>query len=95
VFGFSLQSSWLCCVWSDFSVKGQGVSFVLADNFANRTPLFGPDYWIGGSLSNATSEAGEPLIDGVSSGQTVWGTWTAPSKGILTLSVDTKHSARC
>ena len=75
---------------SDFSVKGQGVSFVLADNFANRTPLFGPDYWIGGSLSNATSEAGEPLIDGVSSGQTVWGTWTAPSKGILTLSVDTQ-----
>jgi hypothetical protein len=69
----------------------------LNDTFANRaviTSLFpGPpnlvsSYLISGSLSNATSEEGEPFIDGVSSGQTVWGTWTAPSDGIVTLSVN-------
>ena len=31
---------------------------------------------------------GEPLIDGVSSGQTAWGSWTAPSNGIVALSAD-------
>jgi hypothetical protein len=41
---------------------------------------------VSGSLSNATSEANEPLIPGISSGQTAWWTWTAPSNGIVTLS---------
>ncbi len=77
----------ICCV--GLSTFAQGVlPFRLADDFSNRTVIFGPDYWIVGSLSNATSEAGEPFIDGVSSGQTVWGTWTAPSNGIVTLSAD-------
>jgi hypothetical protein len=75
--------------WAGFSALTQGVlPFRLTDDFANRTVIFGPDYWITGSLSNATSEAGEPFIDGVSSGQTVWGTWTAPSNGIVTLSAN-------
>jgi hypothetical protein len=82
----------LCLVitlcWAGLSALGQvTLPFQLTDDFANRTVIFGPDYWITGSLSNATSEAGEPFIDGVSSGQTVWGTWTAPSNGIVTLSV--------
>jgi hypothetical protein len=77
----------ICCV--GFSTFAQGaLPFRLTDDFANRTVIFGPDYWISGSLSNATIEAGEPFIDGVSSGQTVWGTWTAPSNGIVTLSVN-------
>jgi hypothetical protein len=77
----------ICCV--GLSTFAQGVlPFRLTDDFANRTVIFGPDYWISGSLSNATSEAGEPFIDGVSSGQTVWGTWTAPSNGIVTFSAD-------
>jgi hypothetical protein len=77
----------ICCV--GLSTFAQGVlPFRLTDDFANRTVIFGPDYWISGSLSNATSEAGELFIDGVSSGQTVWGTWTAPSNGIVTLSVN-------
>ncbi len=63
----------------------------LDDTFANRPQIFAASppatNWIGGSLSNATSEVGEPMIDGVSSGQTVWGTWTAPSNGIVTLAV--------
>ena len=77
----------VCCV--GLSTFAQGVlPFRLTDDFANRTVIFGPDYWISGSLSNTTIEAGEPFIDGISSGQTVWGTWTAPSNGIVTLSAD-------
>jgi hypothetical protein len=77
----------ICCAGlSTFAQAGP--PFQLADNFANRTVIFGPDYWITGSLSNATSEAAEPFIDGVFSGQTVWGTWTAPSNGIVTLSAN-------
>src|ERR1035437_4121040 len=77
----------ICCV--GLSTFAQGVlPFRLTDDFANRTVIFGPDYWISGSLSNATIEAGEPFIDGISSGQTVWGTWTAPSNGIVTLSIN-------
>src|ERR1017187_2006059 len=67
------------------SAIGQGVLPIrLSDDFVNR-PFLGVT-WAVGSLSNALSEADEPLIDGVSSGQTVWGTWTAPSNGIVTLS---------
>jgi hypothetical protein len=75
----------LCCAGLSTSAQG-GPPFRLTDDFASRPVIFGPDYWITGSLSNATSEAGEPFIDGVSSGQTVWGTWTAPSNGLITLS---------
>jgi hypothetical protein len=75
--------------YAGFSAFAQGVlPFQLNDDFANRPVIFGPDYWITGTLSNATSEAGEPFIDGVSSGQTVWGSWTAPSNGIVILSVN-------
>jgi hypothetical protein len=56
------------------SLFAQGVlPFQLTDDFANRPVISGPEYWIVGSLSNATIEAGEPFIDGVSSGQTAWG----------------------
>ncbi|MGD0744279.1 MAG: hypothetical protein ABSA45_03905 [Verrucomicrobiota bacterium] len=73
------------------SAIAQGIlPFRLADDFANRAVIFGPNYWIVGSLSNATTEPDEPLIDGVSSGQTMWGTWTAPSNGTVTLSADTE-----
>jgi len=66
--------------------------FSFNDNFANRGNLgvfYSSDpFTYSGSLSNATFEAGEPYVDGVSSGQTVWGTWTAPSNGIVTLAVE-------
>ena len=39
-----------------------------------------------GSNSNATIEVNEPYLVGISSGQTVWGSWTPPTKGMLTLS---------
>jgi hypothetical protein len=79
----------MCC--AAFSALAQGtVHFLLADNFINRSSFFdeGTNYFISGDLSNATNEAGEPFIDGISSGQTVWGIWTAPSNGIVTLSVN-------
>ncbi len=56
------------------------------DNFVARTPIIGGDVVVSGTLAGATSEAGEPFIPGLSSGQTAWWTWTAPSNGIVTLS---------
>lgn len=38
-----------------------------------------------GTLENATSEPGEPLTSGISSGQTKWFRWTAPSNGAMQL----------
>jgi len=58
----------------------------LTDDFGNRPTFAGPPYLMGGTCSNATLEADEPIIPGVSSGQTVWGSWTAPSNGIVTIS---------
>ena len=81
---FAVTIFWACC-----SAFAQSVLFVqLKDNFVNRAIIYPVTVSIFGSLSNATSEADEPFIDGVSSGQTVWGTWTAPSNGIVTLSAD-------
>lgn len=55
------------------------------DNFDNRLLIDGNNGMVSGTLSNATSEAGEPLLAGISSGQTAWWSWNAPSNGILTL----------
>ena len=76
----------LCC--AGLPVLAQSVAPIqLTDDFANRPALL-PDDWIAGSLSNATLEAGEPLVSDVSSGQTAWGTWTALSNGIASLSIE-------
>jgi hypothetical protein len=42
---------------------------------------------VAGTLAGATLEAGEPFLDGISSGQTAWWSWTAPTNGILSLAV--------
>jgi hypothetical protein len=55
------------------------------DNFASRTAIHFSNGGVSGTISNATSEVGEPLVPGISSGQTAWWTWTAPSNGILTI----------
>jgi hypothetical protein len=73
-----------------------GLTAQLNDSFAHRTVVGSPfpgvatNFLISGSLSNATIEAGESFIDDLSSGQTVWGTWTAPANGSVTLSVNAK-----
>ncbi|HUD47773.1 MAG TPA: hypothetical protein VMR33_13145 [Candidatus Baltobacteraceae bacterium] len=55
------------------------------DNFADRTPINFNTGSISGTISDATSQVGEPRIPGISSGQTAWWTWTAKSNGILTI----------
>lgn len=56
------------------------------DNFAERASIVGTNVFVTGSLANATLEPGELSLPEVSSGQTAWWTWTAPTNGILTLS---------
>lgn len=56
------------------------------DNFANRRLLAGNVVTTTGSNVNATREAGEPNVAGVSGGKSVWWTWTAPSSGRVVLS---------
>lgn len=43
---------------------------------------------ISASLAGATAEPGEPIIPGVSTGQTAWWTWIAPSNGLVTISAN-------
>jgi hypothetical protein len=57
------------------------------DNFADRIVAAANATIISGTLSNATAEVGEPSFPGISSGQTAWWTWIAPSNGILDLSI--------
>jgi hypothetical protein len=58
------------------------------DNFVNRIFLTDESLTVSGSLSDATPEAGEPSLPGISSGQTAWWSWTAPSNGIVSLSIN-------
>ncbi|MBC8096974.1 MAG: hypothetical protein H7Y43_14300 [Akkermansiaceae bacterium] len=55
------------------------------DDFANRISIGFGNTNFSGSLSNATSEANEPFQQDVSSGQTAWWSWSAPSNGIVRL----------
>ena len=55
------------------------------DRFSNRQTITETN--ISGSLAGATSEPDEPLLEGISSGQTAWWTWVAPSNGVVTLDV--------
>jgi hypothetical protein len=57
------------------------------DDFVNRTPITGTNVTVTGTLASATGETGEPFLPGISSGQTAWWSWTAPTNGDLTLSV--------
>ncbi len=80
-------------IFRGFLLVFMGVFSALAqpanDTFANRTAIVWPgtNVTFSGTLSNTTFETGEPFLDGISSGQTAWWTWTAPSNGIVTLSV--------
>jgi hypothetical protein len=57
------------------------------DHFANRIPIAIGSTNFSGNLSNATAEAFEPLHSGISTDQTAWWTWIAPSNGILELRI--------
>ena len=62
------------------------------DAFANRITLTGENVTTGGENLTATLEAGEPVHAGVTSGASVWWTWTASRNGLLT--VDTIGSSQ-
>lgn len=51
------------------------------DMFADRQLLVSTNINVTADTSLATSEAGEPLPAGVTSGHTLWYTWTAPFLG--------------
>ncbi len=80
---FQLATLFWCAGCTLFAQSA--INFQLTDDFASR-PTFVAGSTIVGSLSNATIEVGEPFIEDVSSGQTAWGSWTAPADGIITLS---------
>lgn len=62
---------------------GTAISQPVNDDLVNATVIAGSVANVSGSLSNATSEVGEPFLPYISSGQTAWWTWTAPSNGIV------------
>jgi len=57
------------------------------DAFSARTTITETGVLLLGTLAGATSDPDEPVIAGVSSGQSAWWTWTAPSNGIATVTV--------
>jgi hypothetical protein len=78
----------LCLLWCiTFSLWAQGTFPVqLTDDFASRPMItLNPLITIYGLTSNSTLEANEPVVEDISSGHTVWGSWIAPSNGIVTL----------
>jgi hypothetical protein len=54
------------------------------DNFANAQPLSGNSGSVSDNNVGATTEAGEPSIAGVTTGASVWFSWTAPASGQAT-----------
>lgn len=80
---FSLLRALLPAILATFSLTASAQP--ANDNFANRIVLTGTNLTVSGSLSNATSEPGEPLLPGISSGQTAWWSWTAPDNGTVSI----------
>jgi hypothetical protein len=56
------------------------------DGFSARATIVETNFTVWGTLAGATSESGEPFLPNISSGQTAWWTWTAPSNGSVRLS---------
>jgi hypothetical protein len=58
------------------------------DLFANRIQIPSAGGTVTGSNTNATKETGEPNHANAPGGKSVWWTWTAPSTGLVTVSLD-------
>jgi hypothetical protein len=56
------------------------------DYFTNRTVLTGTSLTVQGNNTFATTEPGEPKIEGNSPFHSLWWSWTAPNNGTLSLS---------
>ena len=69
------------------SVSG-GTTNSSNDQFANRFQIPAAGGTVTGSNASATKESGEPNHGNVSGGKSVWWTWTAPSSGLVSVSLD-------
>jgi hypothetical protein len=78
----------LCLALAGFGMGPAALAQPGNDNFAHRILLHGSNITVTGTLANATAEPGEPFLDGISSGQTAWWSWTAPTNGIVTFSAN-------
>ncbi len=58
------------------------------DRFANRFQIPSAGGIVTGSNATATKESGEPNHGNASGGKSVWWTWTAPSSGLVSVSLD-------
>ena len=57
------------------------------DNFTNRITLSGVNLTTSGTTLYATLETGEPRYPGITSGGSVWWSWTAPTPGTATITI--------
>src|ERR1041385_2195310 len=84
-----------CRQWLPWSAAAVFISLAIAvgaqpfnDRFVDRTVIFGSDVTVTGTLAGASSEFNEPGFAGISSGQTAWWSWIAPSNGLVALSIE-------
>ena len=68
-------------------VRVQVVPRALNDYFANRIPVTQTNTVLTGYNYGATKESGEPAHSGVQPSRSVWWRWTAPAKGLATVSL--------
>ena len=57
----------------------------LNDDFANRTPLFGPTNHVSATNVESTRQPGEPSHLKIPTDASVWWSWTAPDSGTATI----------
>lgn len=69
------------------AVRVQVVPRPLNDHFVNRIPVAKTNTVVAGYNYGATRESGEPSHDGLEPSHSVWWSWTAPAKGLATLSL--------
>ncbi|HWQ93681.1 MAG TPA: hypothetical protein VN673_18610 [Clostridia bacterium] len=58
------------------------------NQFANRSQIPSAGGIVTGSNATATKESGEPNHGNIPCGKSVWWTWTAPSSGLVSVSLD-------
>jgi hypothetical protein len=71
------------------AVSGSGgSSSTNNDQFANRFQIPSAGGTVTGSSATATKETGEPNHGNTTGGRSLWWTWTAPSSGLVSVSLD-------
>ena len=80
------------------SVTSSPISIVISfppsnDNFTNRITLAGVNVTTAGTTAYATLETGEPAYPGLTTGGSVWWSWTAPDAGTVYITVTNTNAA--